>query len=123
MDNPIEITEKDLIERSLTAPGAIQGVKPNTGSVSWIQKLRDAKNMINEIKGMASEMGIDLSKLNMPGAPTGMSGATNSQGLSQFLNLMMLQYGDITVADLLERLKTQYGTKKLSQFLGGGLLK
>jgi hypothetical protein len=54
----------------------------------------------------------------MPDSPS----STGGQQVRNFLKLLQVRYGDITVSELLEKLKAEFGDWKISNFTKGGLV-
>ena len=124
---PIEISEADIIRRPPdwkpggTPPGAGQGAM-NPGK--FLNQLKDAMKQMREISGLAKELGLDLGNLKGLGKLKDLGGKVkelqSGQGnqVSQvllFKQFLMARYGDITVNELIEKLKEDLGDKKLSQ--------
>lgn len=132
---PIELNIGDMAERpeNVVLPGV--GKK----EPSLIEQAKGIVNTINELKKLGDDMGIDVPGLlrgalaktgqgfgqNQPPAPQPMQ-----QGPSAVQLLMMMvkgwqaSYGDITIMELLDKLREDYGHVKLSQFTGlAGMLK
>jgi len=132
MPEPIEIKATDIIKRPLGGPGLPPGAE--SGGGFSIKTIKGYIDQIKEIKKIADDLGIDLGgmipniggKLNLGGKkgaealalPQARSGV---QQVQSFLKMLQLKYGDITMNELLDNLKRDYGKLKISTFLGGGL--
>lgn len=121
MGEPIEIKEKDLIERPLG------GVKlPGTKPSNILGEIKAGVKQAKEIIDMAKEMGLHL---KLPGGlltqggeepQADAPGVANPLGNAKiFLHLLIAKYGDITVNQLIEKLRAEIGDKKLSSITGG----
>lgn len=125
MPNPIEITEKDLIDRPAGIAGIGEAAKK--GGVNPLAYLKDVQASIKQFKEIMDAvrgLGINIPGLKFPGmaeteaktqvvntAPQPSSG----QQLRPFLNLLAMRYGDITIDELMVKLKEEFGNKKISQ--------
>lgn len=128
---PIEIKPGDIIKRPLDV--AIKAIGGKEESGFSLKNIKGYIQQIKEIKDMAESLGLDLSSLGlkMPGqkkgggdapAPAGPPAIGGAQQLRNFLKLLQVRYGDITVNELLEKLKTEFGDWKISNFTKGGLV-
>jgi hypothetical protein len=129
---PIEIKPSDIIKRPLdVAIKAATGAKQEGGFS--LKNIKGYIDQIKEIKELAEGFGLDLSSfgLKMPGqkkgggdalVPTGPPAIGGGQQVRNFLKLLQARYGDITVTELLEKLKTEFGDWKISNFTKGGLV-
>lgn len=130
MPDPIEITEKDLIDRPAAALPAVVGKAVETSPTQVMGQIKDALKQFQELKKMADSMGlkIDLGKLgglgNLLGGggdaredatPNAMKVEGSAMQFKMFMQLLKMKYGDITIVELLENLKKDYGKKRLSQ--------
>jgi len=139
-DTPIEITAKDIIKRPaelLTGAAA-----PKKGNI--ISQFKNGLEQFKEIKGLMSDLGIDLGDLlggkkgiAASGAPPPTTGSpppaydaraaappppnpppvTPAQQLKGMCVILQLKYGDCTIAEMLEKLKAEYGDRKISDFI------
>lgn len=122
MPEPIEITEKDLIPRPETLP--VQGAKAPT---SW---LSDIKGSLKDVQDVLNALGIDWKQLIGRNIGFGIKGEPKEplpdargpggnplEQIQVIVRLIAMQYGDITLNELLDRLKKEYGSKKLTDFL------
>jgi len=130
MVDPIEITEKDLLDRP---PGGVKtGVALTKTSGNILSEIKAGAKQIKEIIDIGKSLGLNL---KLPPGLTGMLGGGKVEGSGEptsdapggtpgaaqfqaFRQLLILKYGDITVNDLIEKLRAEMGTKKLSD-LGG----
>ena len=129
MPEPIEIKPTDIIKRPLeliTEAGSAGGAKePNI-----FEQIKAGINQFKEIKKITDELGFDLGSL-IPGmagkkqnsgparadapAPRGPTGAEQARN---FVKLLKVYYGDITVNEALDKLRQDFGPRKLSEFTG-----
>jgi len=110
VEKPIEIKEADLIER----PAQLTTKTP-TSPASFLSEVQKGMKQVNEILELAKNMGLNL-KLPGLGGGTDLNPETrqvNQAGL--FLQLLQAKYGDLTINELLERLKVDFGNVKLSE--------
>jgi hypothetical protein len=126
MPEPIEIRPGDIIKRPLTLPTG----SPAPGGGFNMKSIKGYLEQIKEMKKTLEDMGIDLGDLGlklggskkqaapMPEVPA----TTTATQIKNFLKFLQAMYGDITVNELLIRLKTDYGEWKISSFTKGGLV-
>jgi len=130
--SPIEIRPEDIIKRPENLP--VKTGSPGTTTPPGKNPLANMKEYMKEAKEMvqmAQEMGLgDMLGnlgLNLPGkdqAPQGNKdqGQKPANQVNQyqlFVRLLIQQYGNITVDELLVKLKEDYGNKNLDQFIKG----
>lgn len=123
MAEPIEITEKDLIDRPLNEAKkgeAKQGFNPT----NFMKQLKGGIEQVKELMDMAQSMGLNI---NLPGfknqpkeRPTDetkmLPGPENIvQQFNSFLALLQMKYGDVSLNELLRKLKEDLGDKKISE--------
>lgn len=123
MPEPIEIKASDIIKRPtelINAAGKI------TGGKNPIAQIREYVKQAQEIKKMLEEIGIPLNNL-IPGL--GGLGKTENKApvnddmrppppaaqFRMFMMMLIAKYGDITFNELIERMREEYGNRKLSQ--------
>jgi len=145
MPEPIEITAKDIIKRPLNAltdaagpkkGNFISQIKSGMEQVKEIKKILDDLGInVGDLIGGTKQtpvIGMNTPPRNMntplpegiapapapaaPAAPTPQP-LTVAQQAKNFLALLRLRYGDISVNELLEKLKAEFGEKKLSDFI------
>ena len=120
---PIEISASDLIDRPLDVV-TVQGAA--TKSPGLMDQVKGVLQMIKQFKDMQKdlkEMGIDLGSMigagvkvqDQPQQPQQPPAAPMDQ-LRILTKVLMLKYGDLSVNELIEKLKKDYGNKKLSSF-------
>lgn len=127
---PIEIKASDLIKR----PGEGTPGATSPGGGFNVKSVREMLNVAKEIKAMAKELGIDLDGLGSkflkrqgqedeesqePKALAKQQSPNTAQQIQTVIQALILNYGDLPVEELFDRLKTDYGSKKLSSFLKG----
>lgn len=125
MGEPVVINEKDLLERP---PGGVNPKKPGGGLASWLGDIKANAKQIKEIIDTAKSMGLNFKLPGKLGDLLQGSGET-AQGQQEgsspilqaqiFLRLLITKYGDITVNELIEKLRAEVGDKKLSNITGG----
>jgi hypothetical protein len=129
MPEPIEITPADIIRRPLNV--ATQGATKAAGEGGFsLKNIKGYIQQFKEIKDLAEDLGIDLSSfgLKLPGqkkeavADARDPALTGGQQIRNFLKLLQARYGDITVNELLEKLRAEFGDWKISNFTKGGLV-
>lgn len=127
MPESIVITEKDLIDR----PAGIAGIgeaakKAGSSPLSYLKDIQSFLKQAKEIMDMAKGMGLNIPGMNLPGMKTTESGEvkttltanpqpTPGQQMGFIMQLLAMRYGDITVDELLVKLREEFGAKKLSQ--------
>jgi hypothetical protein len=131
MPDPIEIRPEDIIRRPANlVPNAVGKAAGEGGGFS-IKNLKGYIQQFKEIKDLAESLGVDLSSLGlkMPGqkkeaapADARVPALTGVQQIRNFLKLLQAKYGDITVNELLEKLKAEFGDWKISNFTKGGIV-
>ena len=126
--NSLEINEKDLIERPPdwnpgTAPpksgGFMGGIKDAINQFKEIQSILNdpaVKEILGSLRkgGPGNELRESTAGAQAAGAQMVMAGTAPQFKL--FMQVLMAQYGDITIAELLDRLRADFGTRKLSSF-------
>lgn len=128
MPEPIEIRPGDIIKRPLTLPGATG--TPAQGGGFNLKSIKGYIDQIKELKEAAESMGLDLGNLGLkfpgqkkPTAPMpDVPATTTATQIKNFLKFLQAIYGDITVSELLVKLKADYGEWKISNFTKGGLI-
>ena len=131
MPEPIEIRPEDILRRPLNLVTQAAGKAAGEGGFS-IKNIKGYIQQFKEIKELAESLGLDLSSfgLKIPGQKKDSSGMPEDRapaltGAAQFRNFLKLleaKYGDITVTELLEKLKAEFGDWKISSFTKGGLV-
>jgi len=121
--NPIEIRPEDIIKRpapGLPATGQEKGFSFDVKSIKkYIGQAREFIDLAKEL-GMGDQLaGLGI---KIPGMsdkePVAENPQRDNQGINQakaFIQLLIVKYGDITVNELLEKLKDDFGNKKISQ--------
>lgn len=124
MVDPVEITEKDLLDRPL---GGKPGVALTKAPGNILAEIKAGAKQVKEIIDIAKSLGLNL---KLPPGLTGMLGqkgegsaepTSDAPGVAQFQafrQLLIIKYGDITVNDLIDKLRAEMGNRKLSD-LGG----
>ena len=78
---------------------------------------------IKEAKAMAESLGIKLPGLKLPGqAETSVHEERAVQSVNKvqaFVAMIQVKYGDLTVAELVDRLKAEFGDVRLSEISRG----
>jgi len=121
---PIEINEGDLIERPLDWK---PGTPPPKRSDNWLQRIREIREfleMIPELRKIAQDLGLNLpgqtrSKPELEievGPPDRLQISGSASQVQLIIRVLMAQYGDITINELLEKLRLDMGERKLSSF-------
>jgi hypothetical protein len=132
---PIEITAKDIVRR----PGGLIPEVKGEGTGFSLKNIKGYIQQAKEIKEALESMGIDLKSLGIKlpgqkkesggegGGDAGAGGqaltkmtATPAQQILNVLKLLQGIYGDVTLNELLTRLKTEFGDRKISEFIKGG---
>lgn len=123
MAEPIEITEKDLISRPVTGsePAKDGGMNPLTMLKTFKQSMGELKEIIETARGMG--LNINLPGLGGLGAERheqkddarALPPPNPAQQFNAFLALVQMQFGDITMNELIDKLKAEFGDKKISQ--------
>lgn len=125
----IEISSADLIKRpNAVTPGTPPG-GVNLGN--WVSKakeiqgqLKQAQEIINQFRtlsgGKLDTMFPFLAKMgNEPGenplAGAAPPGPSQANQLLMLARLVEMKYGDVTINQLIESLKAEYGNKRISQ--------
>ncbi len=131
MSEAIEIRPGDIIRRPPTLPPSVTS-SPGQGESSGfnLKTIKGYIEQIKELKEAAESMGLDMGNLGlkfpgqkkqampMPDAPT----ATTATQIKNFLKFLQAVYGDITIDELLVKLKNDFGSKKISEFMKGGMV-
>jgi len=129
---PIEITAKEIIKRpdnlslgtkSSTSPGANQGGGFKLGDIKgYMKQIKEVIDLARElgVEDMLAEAGINLPGLKKGGKTQEQSTdlpAPKSQAdqFKAFLKLLQMHYGDVTVDELIGKLKAEFGKKRISQ--------
>jgi hypothetical protein len=140
MPEPIEITAKDIIRRP--ADLITGAAAPKKGNI--ISQFKNGLEQVKEIKKLLDDLGINMGDLlgggTQPGTgmnipprisngqappadarapapappPPAMSGL---QQAKNFCRLLQLKYGDIPINEMLEKMKVEFGDRKISDFL------
>jgi len=86
-----------------------------------MDQVKQTFQQIKELRKMADELGLKIP--GMPGSgpadpEDSPGGGTNAQTaqLRMAVQLLRVKYGDITVKQLIEKLLTEYGDRRLSSF-------
>ncbi len=128
MPEPIEIRPSDIIKRPdfLTAKAGAEA-----GGFS-VKNIKGYIQPIKEIKDLMDDLGIDLGGLGLnlgggkkaatPPGPDRPPAMTGAQQFRNFLKLLEMKYGDITVNELLDKLRAEFGDWKISNFTKGGIV-
>jgi len=131
MAEPIEITPRDIIKRPLEN-AALTGAKEAVKKPNFIQQMKDGLNQVKEIKSLLDDLGLDVGDILGGGfgkkPPSGQppadaralpepSGLSGLQQAKNFCRLLQLKYGDIPINEMLEKLKAEFGEKKISDFI------
>lgn len=141
-DTPIEITIKDIVKRPAELAAAGGAVKK--GNI--ISQFKQGLEQFKEIKDLMKDLGIDLGDLlggqpknalsglnappridgapppadtRAPAPPPPSPGMTPAQQFKAFCVMLQLKYGDITISEMLDAIKAEYGNKKISDFIKG----
>lgn len=125
MAEPIEITAKDLIDRPANL--SLGGTADKGGGFNPAQLMKTIKEnmqIFKELRELAESLGLNL---NLPGlkmvsrkeADTALKDMPEppnpAKQFNAFLVVLQMKYGDVTVNELLNSLRTDFGNKKLSQ--------
>lgn len=125
--SPIEIKASDLIPRPTDM---LEGGKTAAGGFN-LNSIKDILKTAKEIKALATEFGIDLDKIkpqllgkkeSEPDINTGQNppqATSSDQQIQTVIKALIIHYGDLPIDELIDRLKADYGSKKLSAFLKG----
>jgi len=124
MPEPIEIRPEDIIKRPLTAGATSQAegfsLKNIKGS---IQQLKEMKEMLESLGLDLSGLGAKLGGKQAAPMPANQAPAATSQNqLLNFIKLLQARYGDVTVNELLEKLRADFGDWNISKFTKGMML-
>lgn len=127
--DPIEITEKDLIERPADLGESVSIGKEGTNPMAWLKQIQGGLDQLKAIMDTARSLGLNV---NLPGLKVqgqegqgGQGAGVNpvspvpNQQFALFMEMLKVKYGDVTVNELIEQLRAEFGNKKLSQ-LGKG---
>ena len=129
MSDPIEIRPGDIIPRPTSIVPLAKSAAGEGGGFS-LKNIKSMLEQVKEFKDLAESLGLDLSGLGlklggkkkdgspMPDTPAPAGG----QQVRNFLKLLQVRYGDITVNELLEKLRAEFGDWKISNFTKGGLI-
>jgi hypothetical protein len=128
---PIELTEKDLIDRPAVTGPETAGLGPDKGAnpLQFMGQIQDALKQVKAIMDTARSLGLNV---NIPGLgglnkqkgenEPGVGVSTAPPGpqaqFDMFLQLLVMKYGDITVDELVEKLKAEFGARKISKLRG-----
>jgi hypothetical protein len=143
MQDPIEITPKDIIKRPLET--AIGATTNELKKGNFLQQMVDGLKQAKEIKKQLDDLGIDINTFfNLGGnnsggglgppppggggpvggdaraphaAPAPTPAPNPMQTAKGLLTLLRMKYGDITIGELMAQLKSEYGEKRISEFL------
>jgi transposase len=134
-EKPIEITAKDILRRPVDALANVKG----EGTGFSLKNIKGYIQQAKEIKEALESMGIDLKSLGIKlpglkkdaggqgGGDAGAGGqtltkmsATPAQQILNVLKLLQGIYGDVTLNELIARLKAEFGDRKISEFIKGG---
>jgi len=128
MENePIEIRPGDIIPRPVNAEsltGAAREKSPN-----FLQQIKDGLNQAKEIKKTLEDMGFKVGGGQQAqgavlppnaqirgGEPPPNTALSPAEQVLNFVRLLQLRYGDMSVKELIAKLVEDYGDKKLSEF-------
>lgn len=122
MAEPIEIRPEDIIKRPLTGTELAKAADKGGGAIGDIKKyLEEAQNIVKMLKDPAISELLGSLGISLPGGPAkkeeGPQIAVQGTG-AQFqaiIQLLILKYGNISIAELVDKLKADYGNKKLSE--------
>jgi len=123
---PIEITPKDIIRRPAVIPGGAALNQRSFNPAKVMADIKSAMKQMQDIINMAKEFGVDLKNIkglgslgklqDMAGKVKELPGPQNQiSQVTMFKQFLMMRYGDITVNEVIERLKADLGDKKLSE--------
>lgn len=125
----VELNRSDLIPRPDNLPEVTEAVTEAPGGFSLrsiIDRIREFQELVGILRqisgGKLDELLPQLRSIASEGE--GAAPAAPGQGVQQvvaFVQLLQAQYGDITINELIDRLKADIGDKRLSQFTKGGL--
>lgn len=146
MPEPIEIRPEDIIKRpsEVIKESAVDTAKGKGGN--FLSQLVEGIKQAKEIKKELEAMGIDFDSIFSPGSkkgiglnppppgsstgqppadardqnrpnPANQAVPTPAQQAKSLLRILQVRYGDISVNELIEKLKSQFGDKKISDFL------
>lgn len=128
MPDPIEIRPSDLIERPATwVAGATPTPAKGPGLMDQVKQFIKMAKELKDMQKDLGEMGINLPGL-MGGQvppqepPPGGQQPAQAPPQEQMKMLAMalrLKYGDCSVNELLDKLRAEYGDKKLSELVKG----
>lgn len=130
----IEITSADLIKRPLETPGTPPGGF-NLGDITAkgreiFNQVKQVQDLINQFRQMSGgkldEMFPFLAKMGTMGTELkGKRTSSEPPQLNEAIQFLMvirvleMKYGDVTLNELLDHLKAEYGNKRLSQITRG----
>lgn len=127
MPDPIEIRPSDLIERPETWVAGSSTPAKGPGLMDQVKQFIKMAKELKEMQKDLREFGVNIPGLvggqappqePPPGAATG----TPSSPQDQFRMLaaaLRLKYGDVSVDELIAKLRAEYGSKKLSELTRG----
>ena len=133
-----QITAKDIKPRPENLPLVTGKPGQPSGSPGLMDQIKNGMKQAKEFMDLARELGIDgdigniLGGLGIkipgkgkkqaePGSDPGPSAGNAGAQVKNFLRLMQIRYGDITINELLQHLQRDFGSWKLSDFLQGKL--
>jgi hypothetical protein len=122
MAEPIEIRPEDIIRRPAAGTELAKAAEKSGGAFGDIKKyLKEAEDIVKMIKDPAISDLLQSLGISLPGGQPkkedGPQIAIQGQG-AQFqaiIQLLILKYGNISIAELVDKLKADYGNKKLSE--------
>lgn len=128
--NPIELTKADLLERPAgSEPESVGLERKGTNPMQFLGQIQDALKQVKAIMDMARSLGLNVNIPGLGGLNKEKGEGKNSGGLSappdpeaqfdMFLQLLVMKYGDITVNELVEKLKAEFGERKISKLRKG----
>lgn len=137
---PFDLTRADL--KNIAKAGAEMGLIAAPGTDKIMAYIKAAQGIVGEVKGIL-EILLPLTGNKLSGLQNGVSkmqsivskaqsqaesrgdlpaepGANVYKNIQTFLALCTMRYGDISLEELLQKLRGDYGSKKISDFLKGG---
>lgn len=127
MAEPIEIRPEDIIRRpaqGMPETGLAKAGEKSGGAFGDIKKyLDEAQGIVKMLKDPAISELLSSLGISLPGGKPKEEGpqmAIQGQGaqLHAAMQLLKLKYGNVTIVELIEKLKEEYGNKRISD-LGG----
>lgn len=118
---PIEIRPTDLIQRPAEEEVAKRVGSKTSGPGGWLQQAKEMMQLIKDLNEMTGGKltGIVGDKFKEPGQNVQIESkaieTNQAAGIQMFIRVMQMQYGDCTVNELIEKLRADFGDKKISQ--------